>query len=139
MKAVAPFTGAWIEMHVPADPGSARNRRSHPSRVRGLKLLTLFLLFVTYFVAPFTGAWIEIGKSAIFSLCGDNVAPFTGAWIEITLIVHHGNLAGPSHPSRVRGLKYTFTVPLVHFQSVAPFTGAWIEIDHAQRITYSLS
>ena len=56
--AVAPFTGAWIEI-----PSC-----SYPTRA------------VT--VAPFTGAWIEIAP------CSPRpgwtpVAPFTGAWIEI--------------------------------------------------------
>ena len=82
------------------------------------------------------------------------VAPFTGAWIEIDLIAHHGNLASPSHPSRVRGLKYVMQVYVqvpvllshpsrvrgLKFVSeavdglsayVAPFTGAWIEINFA--------
>ena len=55
---VAPFAGAWIEMHC--------------SRV----------FFPAFVVAPFAGVWIEIsvpqaeGNYII-------VAPFAGAWIEI--------------------------------------------------------
>ena len=58
LRAVAPFTGAWIEIYVTKE-------------VTG-KIL----------VAPFTGAWIEIlvfGHYQTLIL----VAPFTGAWIEI--------------------------------------------------------
>ena len=33
-----------------------------------------------------------------------------------------------SHPSRVRGLKYTEAYRFVIVSNVAPFTGAWIEI-----------
>ena len=59
MKAVAPFTGAWIEIF-----------RSH------VKLIGRF-------VAPFTGAWIEIRLTRNIVKAGQKVAPFTGAWIEI--------------------------------------------------------
>jgi len=57
-KAVAPFTGAWIEISI----------QIH--------------LYSPSYVAPFTGAWIEIdldfgGRQSC------PVAPFTGAWIEI--------------------------------------------------------
>jgi len=41
------------------------------------------------------------------------VAPFTGAWIEITTVVSKNTEPPKSHPSRVRGLK---------------FTGKWIDI-----------
>ena len=56
--AVAPFTGAWIEMLVISNEWQRLS------------------------VAPFTGAWIEIRKLSryIKKAC---VAPFTGAWIEI--------------------------------------------------------
>ena len=35
------------------------------------------------------------------------VAPFTGAWIEITLTCTSAIADCESHPSRVRGLKYS--------------------------------
>ena len=56
---VAPFTGAWIEIHYtqPAVP-------------------------LRWHVAPFTGAWIEIKQIDNGGKNG-RVAPFTGAWIEI--------------------------------------------------------
>ena len=54
---------------------------SHPSRVRGLKLF-IDLIFVNHApVAPLTGAWIETcfttNKTPEMG-----VAPLTGAWIE---------------------------------------------------------
>ena len=82
LRAVAPFTGAWIEIIVGAWEGEmirslpSRERglkygkdkmehaktRSLPSRERGLKFGHNLLLLRFYQVAPFTGAWIEIGK-----------------------------------------------------------------------------
>ena len=56
--AVAPFTGAWIEI-------------CHSPPVDGRQP-----------VAPFTGAWIEIQDHELARLLS-HVAPFTGAWIEI--------------------------------------------------------
>ena len=57
--------------------------KSHPSRVRGLKLGLYEPNRCKRSVAPFTGAWIEIE----FTVRGVHefarVAPFTGAWIEI--------------------------------------------------------
>ncbi len=55
---VAPFAGAWIEIHLSEHYRIAKN------------------------VAPFAGAWIEI-FSAIRSARLSRVAPFAGAWIEI--------------------------------------------------------
>ena len=60
LKAVAPFTGAWIEI---------------------FWTITLIILL---FVAPFTGAWIEMAFGRITAPVQLPVAPFTGAWIEIT-------------------------------------------------------
>ena len=56
-KAVAPFTGAWIET------------------------VDFKRIFCLKIVAPFTGAWIEtslIDRQLLLR----RVAPFTGAWIE---------------------------------------------------------
>ncbi len=81
MKLVAPFTGAWIEI-IQTRRKQRRKRKSHPSRVRGLK-----------------SDWVPgVGGKHI-------VAPFTGAWIEINMITRLGIQNGASHPSRVRGLK----------------------------------
>ena len=78
---------------------------SHPSRVRGLKLIIDITDHGTPFVAPFTGAWIEI-LMVLVAWHSVSVAPFTGAWIEM--------------PHVKDGDK--------RYIRVAPFTGAWIEI-----------
>ena len=57
---------------------------SHPSRVRGLKLLLpARCAALMHRVAPFTGAWIEIPDYRQIPRKQQGVAPFTGAWIEI--------------------------------------------------------
>ena len=58
LRAVAPFTGAWIEI---------------TSTKYNIDTLS---------VAPFTGAWIEIFNYTD-NTTDYTVAPFTGAWIEI--------------------------------------------------------
>ena len=57
---VAPFAGAWIE--IKNDFGtSVLNYKSHPSRVRGLKLsYDNVMEDIDTSVAPFAGAWIEM-------------------------------------------------------------------------------
>ena len=55
---VAPLVGAWIETFTPAQ--FKDSAVSHPSWVRGLKLLNEPLLGLTQ-VAPLVGAWIETG------------------------------------------------------------------------------
>ena len=82
---------------------------------------------------------------------GSLVAPFTGAWIEIRRPTRSSRNQSSSHPSRVRGLKFSqellrlFSRHVSHpsrvrglkclrldvfsrYPHVAPFTGAWIEI-----------
>ena len=81
--------------------------QSHPSRVRGLKLLDVTGTTDTNVVAPFTGAWIEI-TTEVFTTLFFTVAPFTGAWIEISTSSEDDAYGGESHPSRVRGLKLTY-------------------------------
>ena len=86
LKAVAPFTGAWIEM-VSRPSMSHLLGPSHPSRVRGLKCTSHMVLCDSPFiVAPFTGAWIEIVIPPGMHELSD-VAPFTGAWIEIAAAI----------------------------------------------------
>ena len=80
---VAPFTGAWIEIRGTKNRTGSK-RRSHPSRVRGLKSVWAAQIRQPIPVAPFTGAWIEIYVASIRPL-RTTVAPFTGAWIEIML------------------------------------------------------
>ena len=62
LRAVAPFTGAWIEI----------------TWLNPIVILTK--------VAPFTGAWIEI-QTGSGNHQSENVAPFTGAWIEIVTLI----------------------------------------------------
>ena len=148
MLAVAPFTGAWIEISCSA-PLHDFARRSLPSRERGLKFRLTTCWRQCRSVAPFTGAWIEI-QVAMTAVAASNVAPFTGAWIEIvpqsirahTLIVApftgawieisaaKEKVAGffSSLPSRERGLKSIRWICGRGRLRVAPFTGAWIEI-----------
>ena len=54
---VAPLVGAWIET-LPSFM-VVNNGRSHPSWVRGLKLLLSKLKLMLIKVAPIVGAWIE--------------------------------------------------------------------------------
>ena len=100
-------------------------------------------------VAPHAGAWIEIYGRDELTVGAQGVAPHAGAWIEIrTSGVHNGKY--PSHPMRVRGLKFPSLSarrawieshpmrvrglksaqgsPLYRFADVAPHTGAWIEM-----------
>ncbi len=79
-QAVAPFTGAWIE--IDHRYHSYLVTKSLPSRERGLKYSFDIDFIRNSQVAPFTGAWIEIYLSTIMQRYKD-VAPFTGAWIEI--------------------------------------------------------
>ena len=58
-------------------------------------------------VAPFTGAWIEMPKAWTGIRALRRVAPFTGAWIEMMPTATFYILSDESHPSRVRGLKWT--------------------------------
>ena len=83
--------------------------KSHPSRVRGLKSRPGEEPAPRSAVAPFTGAWIEIEPCP--DVCRPSrVAPFTGAWIEISSARAGRPGARGSHPSRVRGLKFTRAV-----------------------------
>ena len=59
VRIVAPFAGAWIEIHITIHCG--KNSIN---------------------VAPFAGAWIEIRLQKIIQ-SSTVVAPFAGAWIEI--------------------------------------------------------
>ena len=55
---VAPFAGAWIEMHLLCM--ACKYFQSLPSRERGLKSVIVPSNCHYFFVAPFAGAWIEI-------------------------------------------------------------------------------
>ena len=55
--------------------------RSHPMRVRGLKPVRLAQKTCYQRVAPHAGAWIETPTDGSYFQAG-NVAPHAGAWIE---------------------------------------------------------
>ena len=81
-RIVAPLVGAWIEtfailIHVYCNMSHPswvrglklvsvnnllRNALSHPSWVRGLKLVLVLLVLLLAQVAPLVGAWIETRK-----------------------------------------------------------------------------
>ena len=56
------------------------------------------------------------------------VAPLAGAWIEMSPLTVGPWSHGPSHPSRVRGLKCFVPLIIGMELMVAPLAGAWIEI-----------
>ena len=85
--------------------------KSHPARVRGLKLLGSVRPAIAYKVAPRTGAWIETAQP-LSRLHLQYVAPRTGAWIE--------TFSEADNPA---------------LSPVAPRTGAWIETIHLRRIS----
>ena len=64
----------------------------------------LYIILCIFAVAPHAGAWIEIaGLYNIDDL--REVAPHAGAWIEMPTAAPISPKS-PSHPTRVRGLKY---------------------------------
>ena len=132
LKQVAPLVGAWIEIlwtlakcaddtsrtprgcvdwNTNCTSANAWRCKSHPSWVRGLKLLWSPILQRLFPVAPLVGAWIEI------------------IYIFIPVLTLKA-----SHPSWVRGLKYLNNSTVFRANRVAPLVGAWIEIR-----TFSLS
>ena len=107
-KLVAPRAGAWIETL--KESLHRQPWKSHPVRVRGLKLLCTFII-EKVFVAPRAGAWIETKKS-IHVYCASQVAPRAGAWIETPC-----------------------EVLMMSICLVAPRAGAWIETGHLSMTT----
>ena len=101
---VAPLVGAWIET-------GWRTLRpsylwSHPSWVRGLKLVLQAVGIDDAVVAPLVGAWIET-SCLITKRSQSVVAPLVGAWIETRCTRVVPGKKAMSHPSWVRGLKLT--------------------------------
>ena len=78
---VAPFTGAWIEIFL-GDPGKLRPRRSHPSRVRGLKSINAARPILQDLSHPSRVRGLKFAFILDERRIG-LVAPFTGAWIEM--------------------------------------------------------
>ena len=78
-KNVAPHMGAWIEIDLAACPG--RKAMSHPTWVRGLKLVTREQYEAIKVSHP---TWVRGLKLSKESKCQRAlVAPHMGAWIEI--------------------------------------------------------
>ena len=143
---VAPHAGAWIETS--HSRLIATTRRSHPTRVRGLKLDAAAIHVIKrashptrvrglkhvgrrgwpecHRVAPHAGAWIETELYERVTAAG-KVAPHAGAWIETGSRRMKARAAAASHPTRVRGLKPVFLANIYGTRHVAPHAGAWIE------------
>ena len=65
---------------------SVHKLKSHPMRVRGLKLNKEQYKQVVKMVAPHAGAWIETYITTQGNVRGGVVAPHAGAWIETELV-----------------------------------------------------
>ncbi len=78
-------------------------KKSHPTRVRGLKFNDGIIRPYEYTSHPtrVRGLKYELHESMRNQAL---VAPYTGAWIEIKVLVA-GTRDNGSHPTRVRGLK----------------------------------
>ena len=97
---VAPYVGAWIETDTA--PLNDFETLSHPTWVRGLKLLTAKVEDIESVSHP---TWVRGLKPAIvFATLIAAVAPYVGAWIE-TQSHDSRPRCLPSHPTWVRGLK----------------------------------
>ena len=131
METVAPHAGAWIETGCLLSSDTTV-RESHPTRVRGLKLVLLTRAGASCPVAPHAGAWIETIYIAVLG-GADAVAPHAGAWIETTATFPPTLPSRPSHPTRVRGLKRNIPGNVLIRKPVAPHAGAWIETVFARR------
>ena len=108
---------------------------SHPTRVRGLKSLLVRLSVSLMAVAPHPGAWIEMSCTRRGPRCAA-VAPHPGAWIEM-IMPFATSTTVPSHPTRVRGLKFVHEQHVGRSVQVAPHPGAWIEIGRRKRWSHT--
>ena len=98
---------------------------SRPSRARGLKQATLYLVEQRGTVAPLTGAWIETlipTESRWWCI----VAPLTGAWIETSYDAQR-RAALSVAPLTGAWIETTIVEKVAMLEQVAPLTGAWIE------------
>ena len=87
--------------------------------------MPLPLGFVLPTVAPYTGAWIEIAITVISSIRFAS-HPTRVRGLKYTDLEKQAEIV-KSHPTRVRGLKF-YTNRNRKTGLVAPYTGAWIEI-----------
>ena len=80
-----------------------REAASHPSRVRGLKLVSDLARNVLDWSHPSRVRGLKLNNDGAVEMF-EQVAPLAGAWIE-TLSSSRWPATVTSHPSRVRGLK----------------------------------
>ena len=100
--------------------------RSHPSRVRGLKLGRPGGIGPSVESHPSRVRGLKL-RQILHALRRDRVAPLAGAWIETRANRATYTRCLRSHPSRVRGLKLVVGQNLRERRLVAPLAGAWIE------------
>jgi len=101
---VAPHAGAWIET-LKLDWYSLSGR-SHPMRVRGLKLALNEKINQSNRSHPMRVRGLKLSSRILE--CASIVAPHAGAWIE-TYSGATNVTRTMSHPMRVRGLKQVWT------------------------------
>ena len=99
---VAPHVGAWIEISLTY--GEATKFASHPTWVRGLKFVYLYVCVQVCRSHP---TWVRGLKFVYLYVC-----------VQVC----------KSHPTWVRGLKCILRPILARSAPVAPHVGAWIEI-----------
>ena len=73
-------------------------------------------------VAPHAGAWVEI-ESQTVNTQTSAVAPHAGAWVEIWWSPASMRAAGPSPPTRGRGLKFHVCIPVPDAPASPPTRG----------------
>ena len=99
--------------------------RSHPTRVRGLKRSYYEQVFLGRHVAPHAGAWIETMPPS--SHTGTLwVAPHAGAWIETSTWPLDWYTTGVA-PHAGAWIETRQAVAILAGLYVAPHAGAWIE------------
>ena len=98
---VAPYVGAWIETGERCRVGGME--RSHPTWVRGLKLVFVPDALQEREVAPYVGAWIE----TVFTSAKHFLIESHPTWVRgLKLDIYDRNTGNTtSHPTWVRGLK----------------------------------
>ena len=103
------------------------NMQSHPTWVRGLKLMSFVCTRRLMMSHPTWVRGLKRVRACAF-LFLQVVAPYVGAWIETLTLINTKNLF-LSHPTWVRGLKHYLLYHHEKEKPVAPYVGAWIETD----------
>ena len=98
---VAPYVGAWIETFISAIVASMF--LSHPTWVRGLKLIGESIRKARQAVAPYVGAWIETSTIVLNS----SIVSSHPTWVRGLKLdeIERAQVKEMSHPTWVRGLK----------------------------------